>query len=453
MATEFRSPKELIRRIRELLTTGRQDVLLALLEELQPYDIASLLPSLTLEEQRRLVSLLSPEVAAEAIEHLDYDHQYRIIDHLEQEKARQILAAMSTDAVVDLAGAIHPLQARALLELVTPEKREPIERLMTYPENSVGALMTLEYLAVREGWTADQVIAHFRKVGARVEVANYVYVVNGQGQLVGVASLRDVLLSPPGTPMAEIMYTKVISVPVDADREVAARLLSQYDFVALPVVDANGRMVGVVTHDDVLDVIQEEATEDIHRLGGTEPLEEPYLRARLGTLVRKRIVWLLLLFLAQSVTTSILRHYEEALEMVVALAFFIPLLIDTGGNAGSQASTLVVRALALGQVSLRDVFRIVALEGRVALTLGAVMGSVSLLWALVLQSQVGLAATVALSVTLVVLVASIVGALLPLVAQRLGFDPAVFSSPIITTVADAVGLLIYFKIARTILGL
>ena len=385
--------------------------------------------------------------------HLEFEHQYRLLDHADEQVARAILAQMASDSLVDLLGAIHPLQANEILKRLPPEDLDHIRQMMTYPPESAGGLMTVSYLSVRATWTAEQVIAHFRKVGQTVEEAGYVYVIDQYGRLVGVASMREVILAHPTTPISEIMVTKAISIPVDADQEEAARLLSQYDFTSLPVTDRAGRMVGIITADDILDVVEEEATEDIQRLGGTSPFDSHYLRAPLTELYSKRIGWLLVLLITGYLTGTIMSRFENLLNEVIMLAFFIPLLIDAGGNAGSQASTLVIRDKAVGEVESRDIIRDIWSEARVGILLGATLGLFAYARALLLGTPADLGLTVAISLCAIVLISSTIGAILPIIGQRIGLDPAVFSSPLITTISDAVGLLIYFEAARLIMGL
>lgn len=447
-------PTPVQERIRDLLAASKDAELRAALDELQPFDLAELLREREEreDEQIRLLRAAAPDLAAQALEHLDYQDQYRLLDHLDERVSQAVLVAMSGDALSDLIGAVHPRRARELLRRLPDEQRAEVQRLMEYPEHTAGGRMTADYFEAQQHWTAEQVLVHFRKVGREVELTNYIYVVDSTGRLAGVASMRDVLLSAPQTPVSEVMYTQVVSVRADADQEEAARLLQQYDFVALPVVDAAGRIVGVITVDDIVDVIEEEATEDIQSLGGVQPLDEPYLESSLTRLFRKRIGWLLLLFLAASFTTSILRHHAELLDQVVALAFFIPLLIGTGGNSGAQASTLVIRAMALGEVTFVDFLRVVWREIRIGLALGGTMAVVMFVLARVIGASPALGLTVAPTVVLIVVVGSVLGAAFPLIGRRFGLDPAVFSGPLITTVVDATGLLIYFQVARVIMG-
>ena len=459
-------PKELRAKIEQLLSDVQGQTLLdtrwipdgieglkPMLDELQPYDIATLLPDLTHEQQLRLLGLLEPEVASDALNHLEHDLQYALLDHIGEDTARSILSAMSSDMLVDLLLAIHPKQAQALLRRIPPEDVAAIRQLMTYPESSAGGRMTVSYVAIRQEWTADQAIAHFRKVGADADVTNYFYVTDKEGHLAGVTSMRETLLAHPKTRISDVMYSKIVSVQASADQEEAARLLGQYDFVALPVVTGGGRLVGVITADDVFDVIEEEATEDIQRMGGTAPLDEPYLQTTFFGLYKKRVGWLLFLFVAAMFSSNILKAYQGILDQVIALAFFIPLLIGTGGNSGSQAATLVTRAMALGEVTFGDFFRVVWREARMGVVLGATMAVAVFVRALTMGETSLLGLTVAVTISMIVITGSTIGAGLPLIGRRLGFDPALFSAPVITTVADVVGLVIYFQTARMIMGL
>lgn len=432
---------------------SRPETLEELLDELQPFDVAYILQQLEHDQRLELLARMPARQAAEALEHLDYDLQYSLLDHVGEDHARAILAEMPLHHLVDLVSAVHPLRAQVLMQLVPAEAKPHIERIQTLPEDAAGRRISVRHFQAREDWTARQVIAHFRKVGANVDVTNYVYVVDNKGRLVGVASLREVLLSPEDTPLRDIMYTKVVAVRATANQEEAAQILSRYDFVALPVVDDAGRMLGTISADDIMDVLREEATEDIQLMGGSTPLEDSYLQTSVGTLFRSRITWLFVLFVAQSVTTTILRHFENVLDQVIALSFFIPLLIGTGGNSGSQAATVITRALALGEVAMKDFFTVVWREVRVSVLLGLVMGGVVYLRARLMGEPGIIGLIVATTTCLVVIVGATAGAALPLIGKRLGLDPAVFSAPLITTIVDGVGLIIYFNVAVRLLQL
>jgi magnesium transporter len=436
---------------------GPDGALRELVDELQPYDLFVLLAELDGDQQLLLLSALPPEIAAETLEHFEPVEQYKFLDHLARDTTANILNNMSSDAVVLLFSAIHPRQMELLSGLLQSPFREQIRDQMAYSENSAGSMATVDYIAARRWWTAGQTLDHLRKVGEKAEIYNYIYVLDSRGELVGVLSLRELILAAPGAQIDQIMNSKIITVPADLDQEDAARLLAQYDLVALPVVSSSGKMAGILTVDDVIDVIEEEATEDIHLLGGSQPLDTPYLQSGIFGVFRKRIVWLLLLFLAGTITSNILKHYEIILDRIVALAFFIPLLIDTGGNAGAQTSTTVIRAVAVGDITARDYFRVIWREMRTGLTLGLAMALIGLVWALALarnlDDNLPVALTISATIVAVVTVSSTIGALMPIVGKRLGLDPAVFSAPVVTTVVDALGLLIYFQIARMMLGI
>ena len=360
---------------------------------------------------------------------------------------------MSSDAVVDLFTSLHPRQTEQLFALLEEPFREQIRNQMSYPENSAGSLASVDYVAARRWWTVEQTLSHIRKVKTTAELYNYIYILGPLGELVGVLSLRQLILADPATRLEEIMVRKLITVPAGLDQEQAARLVANYDLVALPVISSTGKMVGILTVDDAVDVLEEEATEDIHLLGGSGPVETPYFKTSLGTFFRKRFVWLLLLFVAQAFTGNILRHYEDLLTQVVALSFFIPLLIDTAGNAGTQTSTMVIRAMSVGEIRVGDFLKVVWRELRLGLALALPMAGITFLRALMLGSTTHLGLTVAATILVIITVSSTLGAIMPIIGKKLSLDPAVFSSPMITTLMDVVGLIIYFQFARMLLGL
>lgn len=448
-----RSHVEIEAKLIELLEKGSIAELSSFLELLQPYDIAEVLPSLNIEQIHSVLSALPPAIAAETLEHLEYLDQYQILDHIGEDLARRIVAEMPSDALADLAGAIHPKQARELLRLMPPELATTIRGLMEFPENTAGGLMTVEYISLRSTMTVEQAMSHIRKVGRDAETVAYLYVIDAKGRLAGVVSVRELLLADPQTPIAEIMSENVVSVPATMHQEAVAQVVAQYDFVAVPVVDRHKRLVGIITVDDLVDVLQEEATEDIQKLGGSEPLTESYFLTPVTKLVRKRIGWILILFLAEAYTGTVLRYFESTLAEVVALSFFIPLLIGTGGNTGSQVVATLVRGLAVGDVTYKDLGRVLLRELSVGLMIGLVMGGATLLRAYTLGVGAELGAVVGLTALFIVIWASAIAAILPLVLHRLRVDPAIVSGPFITTLVDGTGLFIYFTIARLLLGL
>lgn len=439
--------------VEEMLEKQDLEALRLYLEELHPYEIGALLDELEESEQLVVLSLTLPEAAAEALEHLDYDDQYRLLDHLDEESASKIIAAMGRDAIADLLMAIHPNKAQEIMAMIPREYLESIKFLMSYPEDSAGGIMSLDYIQARQYWTIERVIEHFRKVGRKQSVANYIYIVDAVGKLVGVLSLKELLLNEPKTKVEDVMHTNIITVLATADQEEAAKLMSQYDLMILPVVNEQGRLVGVITADDIMDVIEEEDTEDIHRLGGSQPLDLPYLESTLTTLFSKRIGWLVVLFATQAVTSNILKHYEGVLSSVVALTFFMPLLAGVGGNSGTQASSLIIRGLALGEITIQDIAVILFKELRVSALIGIVMGTIGYFFAWTVSGSTGVATVVAVTVTVVLIVSSTIGAILPIVGRAFRLDPAVFSAPLITTVVDITSLMVYFNIAIKLLKL
>jgi magnesium transporter len=358
---------------------------------------------------------------------------------------------MEPDEAADLLGDIDPAQAKSILAGM--EDPSEIHPLLLHSDTSAGGLMTSEYLALRRRMTAGEAIQAIRAWNPQAETVNSLFVIDAEGHLVGVLNLRQLIIADPNTPLVEIMNPKVISVEVGADQEECARLMSRYDLLALPVIDADRKLLGIVTIDDVVDVLVEEATEDIQRLGGAQPLERSYLESSVLTVMRKRISWLLLLFLTESLTGSVLRFFEGELQEVVALSFFIPLLIGTGGNSGSQTTSTIIRALAVGDIEWNDALKALWHELRVGLLLGIGMATIAYFRALTWNSPSDLALTVSVSIFTIIVWANGLGSLLPLLATRLKIDPTVVSGPVMSTLVDATGLFIYFTAARILMGL
>lgn len=385
-----------------------------------------------------LAAALRPATAARLLEFADVEVAADVLEELPPDKAADIAQASSTEHFPGVLIAMEPVEAAEL------------EALMGWAPDTAGGRMTPAFVAIAPEVRADEAVVALRRVAAEVEAISDVYVTAPDDVLLGVLPLRDVVLSPAETPVADLLRTDIVSVSPFDDQEDAARLLTEHDLAAVPVV-YDGRILGVITADDVADILEEEATEDFHRIGGSEPLEVPYLQASPGLLWRRRIVWLLVLFIAEAYTGTVLRHFQADLEAVVALAFFVPLLIGTGGNVGSQIVTTVVRAMAVGEVGLRHVGRIVRKELITGVMLAAAIAAVAFARAWILGVGFDVASVVMTAIAAIVVWASLVGAILPLLLKRLRIDPAVVSAPFITTLVDGTGLLIYFWIARAIL--
>lgn len=361
---------------------------------------------------------------------------------------------MDPDDAADVVEEMGPLEAEAILVAMEPDDAQDLRELLTYPPDSAGGIMTPEYVAINPDATADEALAALRRRAAEAETIYYTYVVEPDTRrLLGVLSLRNLVLSRPWTPIRDLMVSDVCKVRVDADQEEAARLLDQHHLIALPVVDEDDRLLGIITADDAADVLLEEAGEDIERLGGSQPLEEPYLRASVAHLFRKRAPWLLALFVGQAYTGTVLAHFEHTLAELVALAFFIPMLIGTGGNVGSQTVTTLVRAMSVGEVGFGDLFRVLRRELSVGLLLGGLMCVASLIRVWTMGTGWDVGAVVGVAALAIVVWAALVAAVLPLILRQLKVDPAVVSAPFITTLVDGTGLFIYFTIAKVLLGL
>lgn len=442
-----------IEEMQQILRELDHKSIVAYIESVKPIDLAQVLEKLDITEQLQLMGMLPPMTSAEILEYLEPVHQYRILTHLEESMTSQVLNMMSSDVVVDMMLAIHRYQADKMLDLLPDHYRQQVQILMTFPEYTAGSLATVDYIAARSSWTIERTLQHIRKIGHGAEITSYIYVTGNKGELHGVVSLKQMILAEPKTHLSELVMSDAISVPATMEQEEVAELLSRYNLVALPVIDAENRLIGVITVDDVIDVIHEEATEDIQKLGGSQPLTDTYFKSSVFQLYRKRIVWLLILFAAEAYTGTVLRHYEETLSEVIALAFFIPLLVGTGGNTGTQTVSTLVRALAVGEVQFRDMFKVIRKEVTTGLMSGATISLIAYLrsWMLGVDSNIGL--VVGITAMTIVLWASFVAAVLPLILYKLKADPAVISGPLITTLVDGTGLIIYFTIARIILHL
>ena len=441
----------LLSQVRAALAAGDWEQAVRLIEALRPPDQADLFGELPPEEQDALLPRLDVEDSAAILEELEDSEAAELASRLSTEALARILDEMEPDEAADLLGDIPP--AQAIQALSAMEEADEVEPLLAHPDETAGGLMTPPTVTLRQEMTAEEAIAYLRALAPDSETVYYLFVVDEENRLVGVVSLRQLIVAPPTARIREIMDPEVIHVRASADQEEAARLMSRYDLLALPVVDDEGRLLGLITHDDLVEVLEDEATEDIQRLGASEPLDEPYLDTPIPTMFRKRIGWLLLLFVTETFTGSVLRFFEHELAEAIALTFFVPLLIGTGGNAGSQVASAVIRALALGELTFRHLLTVVWREIRTAFLLGLAMGAVGFIRAITWESPPLLAITVAVSLSAIVLWAAIIGASLPLIASRLRIDPAVVSGPAMSTLVDATGLVIYFLIARAIMGL
>lgn len=427
--------------------------------EFAPADAADLLSSLKPEDRAVVFRLLPAALAADIFEYLEPDQQEELLHGLGQNTVAEILNEMAPDDRTALLEELPGSVTRQLVDLLSPEERRIATQLLGYPENSVGRLMTPDYVAIRDSWTMTEVLEHLRRIGRDSETMNVLYVVDERGRLRDDIRLREVILTPPEKRVAEIADYHFVSLQATDDQEEAVRAFERYDRVALPVADSQGVLVGIVTVDDILDVATQEATEDIQKIGGVQALEEPYLETGLLSLVRKRAVWLCVLFLGELLTTTAMEHFEAQLAQALVLSLFIPLIISSGGNSGSQAATLIIRALSLGEIGLKDWWRVMRREILSGLALGSVLGGVGFL-RIVIGAQfstvygphyVLVGATVGATLVGIVLWGTLSGSMLPFVLRRVGLDPAVSSAPFVATLVDVTGLVIYFSVAVVLL--
>ncbi len=427
-------------------------------EELHPADLADVAEALPVARVPALLAALPGDRAAAVMEYLSEDLRTEVLEALTTAQAADLLAQMTPDDRADALEELDEETADEILEAIPAAAREETERLLSYDPETAGGLMTTQIVTVRETSTAEAAVAEVRAIAraGRREAMNTIYVVDAAGLLVGVLSLRELLAAPEGAPVSEIAWTEVVSIPPTADRSEAARLIAEYDLVALPVVDENGRALGMVTVDDVIDAIQEEQTESVQRFGGLEALDESYTQTGFAEMVRKRVGWLSVLFVGGMFTTLAMGRFEDELNKALVLSLFLPLIIASGGNSGSQATSLIIRALAMGELRTRDWWRVVLRELPTALTLGAILGTIGvlrvLIWQLAGWSDYGadyerLAWTVGAALLGVVTIGSMVGAMLPFLLRRFGFDPATASAPFVATIVDVTGIVIYFSVA------
>lgn len=441
--------------ITDLIDAKRTREVREALMDLQAPEIVDVLVELDSAHRAIAFRLLPRDVAADVFTELPADQQVRLREDLTNEQLAQMFNEMDPDDRAELFDEMPGQLAAQLLSMMRPEERRSTQIILGYPPESVGRIMTPEYLTLQPEWTVGQALDHIRRFGAHAETIHFLFVTDERRQLLDDIRIRELLLADPETTISELMDGSAIALNAHEDREEAVHVMERYDKSVLPVVDRNNVLVGIVTFDDVADVAEVETTEDIHKTGAVAPLELGYRETTIGQLVQKRVGWLMALLLVNLVSSGIIAAYEEILTAVIALAFFIPLLIDSGGNAGSQAATLMVRAIATGDVRLNQWARIVGKELLVGILLGAVMGIGSGLlgfWRGGFEYGMSLALIVGASMFFIVLVANLIGTLLPFVLSRLRIDPAVASSPLITSMADACGLLIYFGIASLVLG-
>jgi magnesium transporter len=437
----------------QLILSYSAEQLKELIVDIQPIDILEAIIEYE-GDKSELINKLSLNLVVEILEEADDEDKFVLYELLSGSKQKQILREMASDELVDFLESLKPELAKEIIGKLDKEDAVEVVKLMGYGPESAGGIMATEFILIKEDMTVWDVLHMLQKEGKKAETATSLYVLGEKGKLKGVVSLNDIVINNFNTPISEIMNEKVISVRTDTDQEEVGRIFQRYGFTNMPVVDHSNRMQGIITNDDIMDVMREENTEDFEKMAALIHNEEEYLDTSVFNLAKKRFAWLLILMVSATFTGLIIQGYEDALTSVVILAAFIPMLMDTGGNAGAQSATLIIRGMALGEVKVKDFYAVLSKEFRVSIIVGFLLAIVNFARIMVLDRvSILLAMTVSISLFFTVIIAKTVGCVLPLVAKSLKIDPAIMAAPIITTIVDALSLLVYFTLATYILQL
>lgn len=436
--------------VSELIAQKKFYELKELISELLPFDITELIDPLETSEKVIVFRLLNKETAAEVFSLQDHEDQETLLSHFSKDTVKEIIEEMDPDDVAELFDELPDEMVKRLMRFLATEDRKLINKLLGYPEDSAGRLMTPEFIELNKNNSVDVAIQTIRKIGINKETIYYAYVTESGGFLIGIVSLRDLLLAESDTLISDIMTTNIVSVNTIDDQEEVAGVLTDYDLSAIPVVDNDNKLVGIITIDDVVDVIHEEATEDFHKMAGIEAPDDPYFNTNFFVLGRKRAIWLVILLIMSYLSSVVLKHYSHVLEIVIPLAFFIPMLTGTCGNTGMQSATLIIRGLATGEIKLQDFFKLFSREILMGAFLGIILGAFSFIRARFIDVNPFIGFAVGAAVFISVIAANIIGTILPLLLKKLKIDPAVSAGPFISTIIDVTSLILYFKIAQMI---
>lgn len=444
--------------IRVLLEERKFNTLRDILTTMKPYDIAAIFEELQDEKTPILFRIMPKELAAETFVEMDDETQEFLIHGLSDSELKEVVDELFVDDAVDLIEEMPANVVKRILRQADKDMRKQINELLKYPEDSAGSIMTTEFIVLRPDMTAEMAIKRIRRTGVDKETIYTCYVTDNNNKLIGISTVKDLLLADDDDLVKDLMEENVISVNTLDDQEQVAQMFSNYNFLALPVVDNENRLVGIVTIDDAIDVIQEEATEDIEKMAAVLPSDKPYMRTSVWGIYRKRIPWLLVLMLSATFTSAIISSFEGALASVIVLSSFIPMITGSGGNAGSQASVSVIRALSLGEIEFKSMFKVLWKELRVSILCGATLAAANFIKLMIFDlngnpNAFVIALVVSLTLLGTIMMSKIVGSSLPLLASKIGFDPAVMANPLISTVCDSLSLLIYFGIATSILNI
>lgn len=438
--------------VRELIDTGDRELLNELIGSMHPSDITDLFSLLESPEKRQLRDMLTHDLFGDIFEEMETQDQAELLTDIDRDQAKTLLDDLSPDVRVDLFQTLDDEISRELLEILDQDEKEDVRRLLRYDEDSAGGTMTTEYAHVIDSMTTGQAMSYIKANAEEFELVYYIYVLDRDQVLKGVVSLKDFILAEPDCPVTEVMVKDPFYVEEHEDREEAARLLSRYNLLALPVLDDHHRLVGMITHDDIMDVMEEEATEDMVHFGGASSLENTYLQNSILHVVRTRVWWLVGFLFFASLSAMVIHRYEQSFLSHTWLVFFIPMLVGTAGNAGTQSATIIIRSLATGEVEQHHIWQILRRELAVGLFLGLFIAAFSILRTYPELGNIYHSMTFALSMVVVIALSTLVGSLFPMIAERLQIDPALMSSPLLATFIDVVGLMIYFEIAQVMLG-
>lgn len=417
-------------------------------------DIAHLLEDLEVEKLLLVFRLLPKEIAANVFSYMSTEQQQHIIEVITDKEINNIVKELFLDDTIDILEEMPSHIVKKILRNTDQYMREVINQFLKYPENSAGSIMTIEYVDLKKEMTVRKSLNYIRKTGVDKETINICYVIGENRKLEGIVSLRRLILSDQEVVIKDIMNTSIISINTNTDQEEIASLFKKYDLLAMPVVDNENRLVGIITIDDIVDIIEQENTEDLQKMAAMQPSDEEYLKTSIFALAKNRIIWLLILMISATFTGNIIKKFEDVLQSVVVLAAFIPMLMDTGGNAGSQSATLVIRGLALEEIKLKDIFKVLKKEFSVSLIVGFALTVANFLRIYYIEKvEFAIAMTVSVSLFLTVILSKVVGGVLPIIAKKLKLDPAIMAGPLITTIVDAVALLAYFSMAVWFVGI
>lgn len=445
--------REFLTRIEALLREKEYSRVRHEIEDVQAVDIAECFEDLDDRDTLILFRLLHKDTAAEVFAHISPDRQQAIVESVSEAKLREILEELFFDDMIDFLEEMPASVVKRVITTSSEEERKLINQFLMYPEQSAGSIMTIEHVSLKKEMTVREALDHIKRTGPDKETIYTCYVLNASRVLEGIISLRKLVLSGDGEIVGDLMNENFISVKTLDDQEEVANLVKRYDLLSIPVTDQENRLVGIITVDDIMDVMEEESTEDFHRMAAMAPTDEEYLHSSALALARKRLPWLMLLMVSATFTARVIGSYEDTLAAVVVLAASIPMLMDTAGNAGSQSSTLVIRGIAVGEISLNDYFRVFWKEFRVSIIVGTCLGVVNFLRMLLFGSDLMVALTVSVTLGSTILMAKLVGGGLPIIAKRLRLDPAIMAGPVVTTIVDGLALIVYFNIAHMLLGL